>query len=61
MKKSKFCIWENKGTDQLLYAVPLLSKSEISSVKQFSVLYSSVCVRPVLKPHCRFSHDVAHI
>ena len=24
-------------------------------------LYSSVCVRPVRKPHCWFSHDAAHI
>ena len=23
-------------------------------------LYSSVCIRPVLKPHCWFSHEVAH-
>ena len=24
-------------------------------------LYSSVCVRPVQKPHCWFSHDVVYI
>ena len=42
MRKSAFCICENKGTDQL-YTIPLLNKSEISRLSP-----SSVVVQPVL-------------
>ena len=67
-----FCICENKDTDQLCgnheadqclcfrcidSTIPLLSKSEISSLK----LYSRVCVVLGRKPECWFSHDAAHI
>ena len=66
MRKPAFCICENKDADQRLCfrytdsTIPLLSKSEISSLSP-----SSVAVQPGL---CRtrsetglFSHDAAHI
>ena len=42
---------------QLLYF--LNPKFQASS--QLLCLYSSVCVEPVRKPHCWFSHEVAHL
>ena len=43
--------------------LPLLLKSKISSFKPASVTvqYSLICVGPVLKPHCLFSHETTHI
>ena len=70
MGKPTICIGENKDADQLRgnreadqrlcfrfsdSTIPLLLKSEISS------LYRPVCVRPVRKPHCWFSHEAAQI
>ena len=63
MIKPTIVICENKDADQLLAdqrlcfrnmysTIPLLSKSK---------LHRPVCVRPVRKPHCWFSHDAAHI
>ena len=40
----------------LLYLTP---KFQASS--SFLCLYKSVCVRPVRKPHCWFSHEAAHM
>ena len=37
----------------------LNTKFQVSS--HLLCLYSPVCVRPVRKPHCWFSHEVAHI
>ena len=34
---------------------------KFSASSHLLCLYSSVCVGPVRKPHCWFSHDVAHI
>ena len=63
MRKPTICICENKDADQLHSyceadlrlcfrytesTMPLLSKSNF---------YSWVCVAPVRKPHCRFSHE----
>ena len=42
---------------QLLYF--LNPKFQASS--QLLCLYSPVCVRPVRKPHCLFSHETAHL
>ena len=77
MGKPTICIGENKDADQLRgnreadqclcfrytdSTIPLLLKSEISSFKLASVLiYSLVCVGPVRKPHCWFSHETAQI
>ena len=60
----------NREADQRLYfrysesTIPLLLKSEISRLQASSCLlcfYSPVCVRPVRKPHCWFSHEAAQI
>ena len=57
-------ICENKDTDQLR------SNSEADQHLYFHYcfqnfpllcLYSSVCVEPVQKPHCWFSHDTAYM
>ena len=65
MRKPAFCICENKDADQLRgnreadqrlrfrytdSTIPLLPKSEISSLKMSSVLYSPVYVGPGRKP-----------
>ena len=40
----------------LLYLTPKFQTS-----RHLLCLYSPVCVRPVLKPHCWFSHEAAHL
>ena len=65
MGKQTICVDENKDADQLRghreadqrlcfrysdSTIPLLLKSE----------YRSVCVGPVRKPHCWFSHEATH-
>ena len=65
MRKPAFCICENKDADQLCgnpeavqrlcfrytdSTIPLLPKSEISSLQLSSWLYSPVCVGPGRKP-----------
>ena len=76
MRKPAFCICENKGTEQLhrnreadqhlcfCYidsAIPLLPKSEISSLLPSSVaVHLSLC-RTWLETPDRFSHEAAHI
>ena len=75
MGKPTICIGENKGADQLRSTAKLISafvfatrlvqflfyvypKFQASST--FLCLCSSVCVGPVQKPHCWFSHEAAH-
>ena len=75
MGKPTICIGENKGADQLRgnreadqafviatrivqFLFYLNPKFQASS--SFLCLYRSVCVGPVQKPHCWFSHEVAH-
>ena len=70
VRKPEFCLCENKGADQLHgnreadqrlcfrhsdSTIPLLFQASSS----FLCLYRSVCVGPVRKPHCWFSHEVA--
>ena len=74
MGKPTICIGENKDADQrrgnreadqrlcFRYSdstIPLLLKFEASS--SFLCLYRPVCVRPVRKPHCWFSHEMAQM
>ena len=74
MRKPTICICKNKDADQLRSnceadhrlcfrysdsTIPLLLKSEISSF--YLCLYRPVCVGPVRKPHCWFSHEAAHL
>ena len=78
MRKPAFCICENKDADQLRgnreadqrlcfpyldSTIPLLLKSEISSLLPSSVvvLYSSVCVRPGGNTEDRFSRGMAQM
>ena len=77
MVKPTICIGENKGADQLRSnceadqrlcfcytdsTIPLHTlKSEFQASSSFLSLYRSVCVGPVRKSHCWFSHEVAHI
>ena len=76
MGKPTICIIENKGADQLrsnceadqplgfatriVQFLPYLTpKFQVSSL--LLKLYRPVCVRPVRKPHCWFSHEAAQI
>ena len=76
MGKPTICIGENKGADQLRgyreadqrlcfrytdNTIPLLLKSVFQASRHFLCLYSPLCVRPVRKPHCWFSHEVAEM
>ena len=69
------CIGENKGADQLRgYTAKLISAFVFATlIVQFLLyltpkfqassllLYRPVCVGPVRKPHCWFSHEAAHL
>ena len=67
IRKPTICICENKGTDQLrsfatrivhfLFFINL--KFQASSL--LLLLHRPVCVGPVRKPCCLFSHETAHI
>ena len=65
MGKPTICICENKGADQLRgnrivhFLFFLNPKFQASSLPL--CLYSSVCVGPVRKPHCWFSHETAQL
>ena len=72
MRKPTFCICENKDADQLRgkradqrlcfryidSTIPLLSKSEISSLDPSTVAVQPGC-GPGQKPECWFSHNAA--
>ena len=72
MGKPTICIGENKDADQLRgnreadqhlcfrysdSTIPLL----LQAASSFLCLYRPVCVGPVRKPHCWFSHEAAQI
>ena len=76
MGKPTICIGENKGADQLrgnreadqrfVFASRIVQflhfinpKFQASSL--LLCLYRSVCVGPVRKPHCWFSHEAAQL
>ena len=72
MGKPTICIGENKDADQLrgnceadhafVFATRIVQFLFYLNPKfRASVTRSSVCVGPVRKPHCWFSHEVAHI
>ena len=75
MTKLTICICENKDADQLAVTAKLISafvfttqtvqflfflNPKFPASSHLQRLYSSVCVRPVQKPHCWFSHDATH-
>ena len=74
--KPTICTGENKGADQLRgnreadqrlcfrysdSTIPLLLNPKFQASSSFLCLYKPVCVRPVQKPHCWFSHEAARI
>ena len=76
MGKPTICIGENKGADQLrsnceadhafVFATRIVQflfylNPKVEASSSFLCLYKSVCVGPVRKPHCWFSHEVAHL
>ena len=76
MGKPTICLGENKDADQLRgnreadqrlcfrytdSTIPLLSESKFPVSGHLLCLYSPVCVGPVRKPHCWFSHEAAHL
>ena len=63
MRKPTICICENNrafvfATRIVQFLFYLYPKFQASS--SFLCLYKSVCVGPVRKPHCWFSHETAH-
>ena len=61
MRKPTLSICENKVADHSNCKEDGKHKSStFQASSHLLCLYSSVCVRPVQKPHCRFSHDFAH-
>ena len=76
MRKPTIYIGENKAADQLrsnceadhafVFATRIVQflsylNPKFQASSSFLCLYRLVCVRPVQKPHCWFSHEVAHI
>ena len=66
MGKPTICIGENKDADQHVFATRILHfllylNPKFQASSSFLCLYSPVCVGPVRKPHCWFSHEAAHM
>ena len=76
MGKPTICIGENKDADQLrgnreadhgfVFATRIVQplfylNPKFQASISFLCLYRPVCVRPVRKPHCWFSHEAAHL
>ena len=76
MGKPKICIGENKAQISFAVTAKLISafvfatrivqflfylNPKFQASSSFLCLYRSVCVGPVRKPHCWFSHEAAHI
>ena len=76
MGKPAICIYENKDADQLsgnreadlrlFFATRIVQflfylNPKFQASSSFLYLYRPVCVGPVRKPHCWFSHEAAHI
>ena len=76
MGKPSICIGENKGADQLrshciadhafvfdIWIVQILNfiNPKFQATSLLLCLYRSVCVGPVRKPHCWFSHEAAQL
>ena len=64
MGKPTICIGENK--DAFVFATRIVQflfylNPKFQASSSFLCLYRLVCVGPVRKPHCLFSHEVAHI
>ena len=73
MGKPTICIGDTKGADQLrgklisafVFATRIVQflfflNPKFQASNSFLCLYRSICVGPVRKPHCWFSHKAAH-
>ena len=73
MGKPTICIGENKDADQLrgnrkafVFATRIVQflfylNPNFQDSSSFLCLFRPVCVGPVRKPHCWFSHEAAHV
>ena len=76
MGKPTICLGENKDADQLrgnreadqcfIFAIRTVHflyflNPKFQASTSFLCFYSLVCVGPVRKPHCWFSHEGAHL
>ena len=69
MGKPTICIGENKDTKLIsafVFATPVVQflfylNPKFQASSSFLLLCRLVCVRPVRKPHCWFSHEMAQI
>ena len=76
MGKPTICTGESKGADQLRSnceadqrlcfrymdsTILFYINPKFQASSSFLCLYRSVCVGPVRKPHCWFSHEAAHL
>ena len=71
MGKPTICIGKNKDADQLrgsafVFATRIVQflfylNPKFQASITFLCLYRPVCVRPVQKPHCWFSHEAAQL
>ena len=70
MGKPTICIGENKGAEQLFSAFVFATRivqflfylnPKFQASSFLLCLYRPVCVVPVRKPHCWFSHEAAHV
>ena len=76
MGKPTICIGENKDADQLAVTAKLIIafvfatrivqllfylNPKFQASSSFLCLYRPVCVGPVRKPNCSFSHEAAHL
>ena len=66
MRKPTICICENKGAAKIIVFTTGIEHSSTFQIQNFQALailclYTLVCVKPVHKSHCWFSHDVAHL
>ena len=61
MGKPTICIGENKGADQLRSNCEADQRLCFRYSSSFLCLYRPVCVGPVRKPNCLFSHEAAQM
>ena len=70
MEKPTICIGENKGAAKLISAFVFATRivqflfylnPKFEASSPFLCLYRPVCVGPVRKPHCWFSHEAAQM
>ena len=69
VRKWDYCLCENKGAKLIsafVFATRIVQflfylNPKFQASSSFLYLYRPVCVGPVRKPHCWFSHEAAHM